>query len=194
MNIPIDNARETRIFMPFNHPYPDKNWANWVLGEIIKPFTEKFRTHLDWFWFCRCHNHREADSGGCQIEKLGDDFFCPDDHHRSIKLRFRINGADPARNIEGGLLDLVKGSDCAITDIRDYAAMEDLASERFAPKDISESKKIERAKLITSFFHISSNIFLHCLTKNDANIWTTESCPHELNYFGTMLDSSHHLF
>lgn len=193
INISIDNSKETRIFMPFIEPFCDEDWAERILGEIIVPFVSQYERQLEWFWFSRYYCHREVDSGSCDIEKLLKECFNSDDCHRSLRFRFRISDTNP-KPIEQALEDRIKKAKCVITDIRDYPVINDLASERFAPRGLSIERKINRAKLITNLYYSISKIVLDCLVKDKDGKWKIEECPNNNNYFGTIFESLHHLF
>lgn len=187
----ISKARETRIFLPFGKPFSDKDWAERIFGEIILPFTRKFEGKLEWFWFIRLYAPHDKDKGNCDFDSLPEKCFDSKEWHRSVKFRFRLNR--DSRKAEKFLRDRVKKTGCVITDIRSYSVIDDLASSRFAPKRLSPQRKIERAKLITGYFHILSRIVLDSLVKKNGR-WAVEKCLHRFNYFGTIFESLLHLF
>lgn len=187
----INKARETRVFLPFGRSFPERDWAERILGGVVLPFTRKFNGKLEWFWFIRLYAPHDKDRGNCDFDSLPDKCFNSKGWHRSIKFRFCLNGN--SRRAEEFLKERVRKSGCVITDLRDYSAVGDLGSTRFVPKSISRARKIERAKSITNYFHILSRIVLDCLVMKNGR-WTVERCPHRYNYFGTIFESLLHLF
>jgi len=193
-NFLASNARETRIFMPFGESFSGDAWAEQILGDVIAPFVSRYGDQLEWFWFSRYFCPREMDSGSCDVSNLPAECLDKNNWHRSLRFRFEIKSDANQAEIEGAFKETVQTARCVITDIRDYPAVGDLASTRFASDGFSDDRKMQRAKCITNLYNAISLVVLDCLVRNEHGRYTIENCPHPFNYAGTIFESVHHLF
>ncbi len=178
MNTKLKNSYELSIVKNSPDSLHDVAWTRHILIEIIAPFAHRFKNKLEWFWFCRCYPQKKSKSS-------------PPDRH--ILLRFNAKNKS-LKSIKLYLEKLIKKANCGTDGIKSYSVLADLASQRFAPKNLSKKKKIERAQLITTFFCSLSRVVLSCLYKNHDGKHDIEHCPHRLHNSGLMLESMLHLF
>ena len=62
--------KQVRIFVPATEPW--WWWAETLLGRVVKPLIEKYRSDIPYFWFSRYGNILTEDIGDCDFDKISD--------------------------------------------------------------------------------------------------------------------------
>jgi hypothetical protein len=159
----------------FALPMPKDNFYQTLLGLIIKPLINEFKTDLNWFWFSRYWLGKDRygvwiDIGDCDFEKIDAKFKAPlqgetSPCHRSV--RFRINIKDEAfPKFEARVKALTAQWNYGISGFLPYDYIADTANSRMlgVENPDTETKK-RRAEIVTNYYHSIAKFMLDSLVK-----------------------------
>jgi len=103
-------TRQTRIFVRSDEP---DDWAETLVGRVLRPLTAEFSDSLNWFWFSR-YGQPADESGDCDIVQISAEYKVGG-MHRS--LRFRYDVADDQQTaFETRALELINGNAYRVSD------------------------------------------------------------------------------
>lgn len=189
--------RQTRIFVRHNEPLND--WAETLLGQVVRPVLEEYASCVRWFWFSR-YVSPINDSADCDIKLIPTEFKQPIEGttqpcHRSIRFRYDVTEADQER-FEDGLRNLINHFGYAISDVREYDQVADTGSSRFLGVENRQSgRDAIRAQLVTQLYEDISRLVLDGLVGPDARgRYRIETNDHTENPNGSTFESIHHMF
>lgn len=184
--------RQTRIFAPFNESFKD-NWAENIMGRIIKPVVEKHA--LNWFWFSRYDGAISGTDNAedCNVAEIRNWYKTEYLTENTRSLRFRYSASDKEIAIfEKELETRIKKNGCK-SEFREYLMVEDLGSNRHVGGDRSEARRQNRAKLLTELYYSISKLTLDNLEDSEgANNFTIEINDTAIG--NSSFSVSHHLF
>jgi hypothetical protein len=120
--------QQTRIFLPFDPPYDNENWAETLVGRTIRPVVQEF-PNLEWFWFSRYAENIQGSAGDCDIASIPE-AFARNGIYRSVRFRYSVP-EDTGAVFQERCLELIEGATCRVSDFRAYNYLDDLASKRF---------------------------------------------------------------
>lgn len=115
---------QTRIFVRADEPADD--WAETLIGRVVRPLTDEFQDSLDWFWFSRYATRKDVSD--CDFDAIPVAYV--DNLHRSLRFRFSIRG-DRRSDFEQFGNQLISDHGYWMSDFRDYHAVEDTGGDRF---------------------------------------------------------------
>jgi len=191
--MPWRKARQTRIFTPNAPPFEEEYWYQQVLGQVVLPLFQSYRSKVKWLWFTRYVSRLGDDDGDCDISKLPSNYLL-NNAHRSIRLRFCAQKVDQ-KEFEGYGQQLIDQTGCFLSDWRDYDVIGDLGSDRFVSDGTNYNMRAERAKLVVDFLYSNSRLVLSCLVGPESNgRWMFEHNAHPQNPHNSTFESIHHLF
>ncbi len=192
---------QTRIFAKHTEPW---DWAETLIGRVLKPLTREYCSQLEWFWFSRyvCQiGMAGEDKGDCDFDSIPQIFkgHFPQTSiagHRSLRFRFQLDD-EVKDQFEQRLRELLATFDYAISDVRSYDEVADTGSERFLGAENALSNRAPvRARLVTQIYHTTSQLLLDTLVGPDADgRYRVEN--NELrnqNPNGCTFESVHHVF
>lgn len=192
------SVRQTRIFVPAGEPETD--WAETLVGRVLRPLTAEFAEPLDWFWFSR-YGAPADDSGDCDIAKIPVRYKQPleagaDDRHRSLRFRFAI-ADDRLAAFEQRARQLIAAHDYCISDFRPYDCVGDTGSHRFlGVENRQPNRAAQRARLVTQFYLATCRLLIDALVGPDEGgryrLETNDDAY--ANPRGSSFQSIHHLF
>ncbi|SDI13992.1 hypothetical protein [Propionivibrio dicarboxylicus] len=190
--------RQTRIFVPGTEP--EEDWAETLLGRVLRPLTEDFAGVLEWFWFSR-YGSPIDESGDCDIDVIAEDFKRPKQEgraaiHRSLRFRYALADADRAA-FEQRAHRLIARHGYAVSDFRDYDVVLDTAGDRFlGVENRQASRRERRAQRVTQFYMATSRLVLDALVGPDENGRFRCERNDDLaqNPTGSSFQSLHHVF
>jgi hypothetical protein len=191
-------SRQTRIFVPSSES--EEDWAETLLGRVIRPLLSDFETQLSWFWFSR-YNSGLEDSEDCNIEVIPNTFkqvlpAWPDPRHRSLRLRYAI-GAPHLTRFEQLALQQIQRYGYQVSDFRPYDFIADTGSHRFLGNENRlPGRSQQRARLITQFYMASAHLVMDALVGPDKNGHYCLETNDDLvqNPAGSSFQSLHHVF
>ena len=184
-NSPDFCHRQIRIFVP---PELDAAcWVETVLGRVVKPVVEKYRT--EWFWFSRYEEYERESRGDCDLSQIPETFRA-EDIYRSVRFRVCIAaGTRPA--MEEETTGLLEAAGFRASGFLDYPYVEDLAQPRFLGEPRTAERMKQRADLHARFLDATSRVFLDALQGPDKNdCYRVE----ENSHFGSSFQAMRHLF
>jgi len=182
--------RQTRIFvLP---AIANEHFAENVVGKIIRPLLAEFPS-ISAFWFSRYGEDRNASAGDCDIAQIPPQFE-DGGNFRSIRFRFWVED-DVLQPIDDRISALTIQHGFAISDVRPYNDVADLAWDRFLEGQITPQREIQRRDAMRAFLHSSAILFLEMLEGPDidGNCRLTRSASGH-NPHGSTFESIHHLF
>jgi hypothetical protein len=157
--------RQTRIFVPSMEPLED--WAETLIGKVLRPLTEEHTGALEWFWFSR-YGSPADESGDCDIALIPNEFKQPlapgqPGFHRSMRFRFRV-----ADNTQGAFEQraqtLINDNGYRISDFREYDFVSDTGNNRFLGTENRQPRRAEqRAALAVNYYHAISKLVIDAL-------------------------------
>ena len=186
-------CKQTRIFLPFDVPYDNDNWAETLIGRIIRPLVQEFPV-LEWFWFSRYAEDAQGSGGGCNLAAIPPTF-AKNGIYRSVRFRYSI----PDQTVvvfEQRCLELIGAAGCRISDFPNYDHLDDLASQRFVGGDYTPERREQRAIRMAEFLCATSRFIIDALEGPDAD----GRFAYEINNDVTQnpnrntFESVHHLF
>lgn len=190
--------RQTRIFVP--NTEPEEDWAETLLGRVLRPLTEEFASELEWFWFSR-YGSPINDSADCDIVSISPQFKRPDaadgaPGHRSLRFRYAV--ADDHRlAFEGRAHQLIAAHGYAVSDFRDYDWISDTAGDRFlGVENRHAGRRQQRACRVTQFYMATSRLVFDTLVGPDENLRFRCELNDDAaqNPTGSSFQSLHHIF
>lgn len=197
----IISTKQTRIFVPSTEP---SDWADTLIGRVIRQLAVEFEKDLRWYWFSRygvlitTPVSPQEDRGDCDFDKIPVECKKPLNSgsvpmHRSVRFRFKIRkGSLPA--FEKRLRDLLAKYRYAISDVRPYHHFAEMGGERFLAKESSVDLKA-RANQVVEVLHAVSKLTINCLIGPDASDrYRSEVNGHQENPNQSTFESVHHLF
>lgn len=191
-------VRQTRIFVPVHEPQDD--WAETLLGRVIRPLVEEYDGRLDWFWFSR-YGPIVGDIDDC-------DFACIPErykqmaqggrvvHHRSLRFRYALTD-DLQQEFERRARLLIETHDYCISDFRAYDFIGDTGDDRFLGNENRQAGRADRrALLVTQFYMASSRLVLDALVgPGEGGRYRMETNDVRLqNPRGSSFQSIHHMY
>jgi hypothetical protein len=192
--------RQTRIFVPPTEP---AEWAETLIGRVIRPIAREFPNDLLWFWFSRSVcliGMAGEDRGDCDFDSLPDAYKLAfpaaiQAGHRSLRLRFEIADAQQVA-FENRLRELLVQHRYAITDIRDYDPVAHTGGDRFLGiENRQPGRDARRAALVTLLCHAVSQVVIDGLVGPDASgRYRIETNNHHQNPNGSPFEPLHELF
>jgi len=193
--------RQTRIFADGGEPLAD--WAETLIGRVVRPLVSEFQESLRWFWFSRyvcIVGMQGEDRGDCDFNMLPDNYKqafpgAKGPGHRSMRFRFEIADAAQA-DFEAHLQESVLKQGYAISDIRDFNEVGDLGGSRFLGVENQQpGHDIQRAKLVTHLLHAISELWIDALIGPDSSgRFHIEHNDNAQNPNNSTFESLHHLF
>lgn len=154
--------KQTRIFVPDNSMFNQEDWAENLLGLIIKPITIKFK-NLNWFWFSRYWGGLGNENEDCNTSEITDQWKrSTTQYFYSLRFRYSINNEE-CFSFEQELQKLISKFGCKITDFRNYDKISDLGSDRHLGGERTPERKSTRADIITDIYHSVSKLTLDTL-------------------------------
>src|SRR5437762_3777787 len=157
--------QQTRIFVPPDAPYDNANWAETVIGRIIRPVVQEFPS-LEWFWFSRYGEDKQGSGGDCDIAAIPD-AFATNGIYCSVRFRYSIPPAD-APAFQQRCAELIVAAACRISDFRDYIYLDDLAWKRFLGGSYTPERREQRAIRMAEFLCATSRFVIDTLHGPDA--------------------------
>ena len=193
--------KQTRIFA--NHDEPI-NWAETLIGRVVRPLVVEFKNSLHSFWFSRyvCQiGVPGEDCGDCDFNVIPNNFkqTIPgfvQPGHRSMRFRFEVADSNQV-DFEIRLQQLVLQHSYAISDVRDFDKLADLGGNRFlGAENRLPANATQRAQLVTHFLQSISELFIDALVGPDPENRFRLEYNNELqqNPNGSTFESLHHLF
>ncbi len=193
--------RQTRMFV---HQAETADWAETLIGRVVRPLVAEFPEPLRWFWFSRyicLIGTQEEDLGDCDFNAIPNDFkqAFPGENqpgHRSLRFRFEVEDAHQAA-FEARLQQLVAQHGYAISDVRDYDQIGDTGGSRFlGVENRQPGRDGQRARLVTHLCQVISQLVMDALVGPDpANRFRIEyNDLQQQNPNGSTFESLHHLF
>ncbi len=191
-------ARQTRVFVPAAEP--ENDWAETLIGKLIRPLTEEFAEHLDWFWFSR-YGPSADDSGDCDIARIPIEYKQAPDRdnagfHRSLRFRYAIDNEWQVP-FEQRALQLITENSYCISDFRPYDFIGDTGNNRFLGNENRlPGRARQRAVLVTQFYMVISRLVIDALVGPDpSNRFRIETNDDLIqNPAGSTFQSLLHLF
>jgi len=193
--------RQTRIFANQDEPL---QWAETMIGRVIKPLITEFEDSLHSFWFSRyvCQiGVRDEDRGDCDFDQLPNHFKqafpgFAQPGHRSMRFRFEIADASQV-DFEAQLHQRIIQYGYAISDFREFNQLADLGGNRFlGVENRLPINQARRAELVTNLLQSISALVIDALVGPDP-----ENCYHieynddlQQNPNASTFESLHHLF
>ena len=187
----------------FALPTEPDEWAETLIGRVIRQIVQEFPGELRWFWFSRyvCLIGRpNEDRGDCDFNTIPDNYklaFSGTNQagHRSLRFRFEILDAQQCA-FEDRLRTLLGEHGYAISDVRDYDQIADTGSHRFlGVENRQPGRDARRATLITLLYQSISQLVIDCLVGPDAQgRYRIEANNDPQNPNGSTFESIHHLF
>ena len=190
--------RQTRVFVASTEAEDD--WAETLIGSLLRPLTAEFAAHLDWFWFSRYGSAAE-DSGDCDIALIPAEYKRPLENggpeiHRSMRFRYAI--ADEWQEpFERRARQLVTQQNYCVSDFRAYDFVGDTGNNRLLGNENRlPGRAQQRALLVTQFYMAISRLMIDALVGPDKDgRYRVESNDDELqNPAGSTFQSLLHLF
>jgi hypothetical protein len=190
-------VRQTRIFAPPRPPYDDgdprsHSWSDTLLGRVVAELAQD--PALGWFWFSRYSDAPGGDDGDCDVSQLPDSYLWRvrgvGVQHRSVRFRYALLLDEVAR-FETAAGPAIAEAGAHITDFRDYAWVDDLASPRFLGDGATDTTPARRAELMVQFLHATARLALDCLDGPDAD---GRYRPEGNSMMGSSLRTPLHLF
>lgn len=192
--------RQTRAFVL---PAEPGEWAETLIGRVIRQIVQEFSEDLRWYWFSRyvcLINMPGEDRGDCDFNAIppGYKLAFPGINqpgHRSLRLRFEIADAQQVA-FEDRLQDLLAQHGYAISDIRDYDQVADTGGQRFlGVENRLPGRDAQRAALVTLLYQTISQLVIDGLVGPDAaGRYRIETNDDPQNPNGSTFESLHHLF
>lgn len=191
-------VRQTRIFVAGSEP--EEDWAETLLGRVVRPLTRHFADALEWFWFSR-YGALSGDAEDCRLDDIPMEYKPPRPDgrgpaHRSLRFRYALRDEMQAE-FEAYARTLIEAQGYRISDFRAYDFVADTGSARFlGVENRSPANAERRAGLVTRFYMASSQLVLDALVGPDAaGRYRMESNDdaHQ-NPRGSSFQSLHHLF
>jgi len=163
-----------------------------VAGRVLRPLLVEFPS-ISAYWFTRYGEDRAGSSGDCDITKIPANFE-NNGIFRSIRFRFWVSD-DILQPIDDRLLQLVTQNGFAISDVRPYDDIGDLANDRFLEGQLTQARQSTRRDLMKSFLHGASGLFIDMLEgpNADGNFLLAKNNNGQ-NPHGSTFESIHHLF
>jgi hypothetical protein len=192
---------QTRVFV--NHT-ESGDWAETLVGKLVRPIVVQYHDSLEWFWFSRyvcVLGMPGEDTGDCDLDVIPEPFkgVLPGLNrpgHRSLRFRFEIgDGAQQAFEVR--LRELLTANGYAISDVRHYDEVGDTGGERFLGAENRSPDRLERrARLVTHVFYTACQLLIDMLVGPDANgrYRTERNTLHRENPNGSCFESVHHVF
>jgi hypothetical protein len=192
--------RQTRAFVL---PTECADWAETIIGRVIRSLVQEFSQDLRWFWFSRYISLIDVageDRGDCDFNAIPADYKLPfpgtdKPGHRSLRFRFEI--ADVRQQaFEVQLRGLLAQHGYAISGILDYDQVVDTGCHRFLGEENRRpGRDSQRATLVTSLYHTIARLVIDCLVGPDgAGRYRIEANNDPQNPNGSTFESVHHLF
>lgn len=180
---------QTRIFVRADEPTLD--WAETLIGRVIRPLTDSFRDSLAWFWFSRYQSRRDV--GDCDYDEIPLDYV--GDAHRSLRFRFDIDDDHREAFAELGSR-LIAEQSYWISDFRAYDALADTGSERFLGTEHRHADRAAlRSTLVNNFYSATSRLVIDTLVGPDEHgRYRLEHSDSPHNPQGSTFQSLLHLF
>lgn len=157
------NVCQVRIFAPHRGLYSHERWAETLIGRIIAPATQEFRTSLDWYWFTRYLSGREESSGDCDIDSIPAEF---EDQRQHVfqSVRFRYAVADCAREaFENRCRTLIEAEGCAISGFLPYSIVGDLGNDDHLEEPRTEERRERRSQLVLANYWSVAKLIIDAL-------------------------------
>lgn len=194
------SARQTRIFAPSAEPQDD--WAETLVGRVLRPLIDEYSAHLQWFWFSR-YGATAEDSGDCDLTLIPAQYRQPiepgsesGEFHRSVRFRFAVT-AEHQEDFEQRARQLIEMHGYRISDFRPYDFVADTGSNRFLGCEHRQpGRAATRALLVTQFYMATCRLFMDALVGPDeAGRYRLESNDDDIqNPAGSSFQSLLHLF
>lgn len=180
------------VYVPPEQPYGD-NWVEQVLGEVVRPVYERFKTKIDWLWITRYsgpYDRNQAPWHGANLPER----YRSKGHYRYVLFRMNTfsQGDD---EVHKQAIELSQQAGCYIEQgWTDYDMKRDLGSNRFNRVDAGDEGRAGRAEMIARLIDATVKVMLDMLVVDDTGRWTLEPSIHEQNPNGSVFESIHHLF
>lgn len=162
-------VRQTRVFA--HSAEAEDDWAETLIGRLIRPLTSEFAERLDWFWFSR-YGSPADESGDCDIQRIPAEYkqMMSSDgvaSHRSLRFRYAI-ADDWQAPFEQRALQLVTKHNYCVSDFRSYDFVGDTGSDRFlGTENRLPGRAQQRARLVTQFYMGISQLVIDALVGPD---------------------------
>jgi hypothetical protein len=181
---------EIRIFVRGDEAQPD--WAETLIGRVIRPLTNEFKNRLVWFWFSRYEtSHRDLEP--CDFDAIPVEYARP--FYRS--LRFRLNVPD---EFQQGFTQtaerLFNRHRYWISSFREYRAVEDTGRDRFLGVENRLPGRAEQRSLLINnlYFAISQLVIDALVGPDEQDRYRLEHNDAPENPRGSTFQSILHLF
>jgi hypothetical protein len=192
--------RQTRIFV--NSAENRDDWAETLMGRVIRPVVSDFTKSIHWFWFSRYDmevNRPGEERGDCDFERIPDAFkraVAPGGpRHRSLRFRFEIE--DSAQQaFEDRLRELIEGNGYAISGTLPYSEEGDLGSNRHLGNENRQpERRSPRARFVTHVYQSICELALDALVESEPTThrFRFERNDHENNPHRSTFETIHHM-
>jgi hypothetical protein len=153
---------QTRIFVRADEPQTD--WAETLIGRVIRPLTNEFQGVLEWFWFSRYQTRRDTDD--CDFEAIPVAYV--DDVHRSLRFRFKIPD-DRRPEFEQTGRQLIAQHGYWISDFIEYRSVADTGSSRFlGVENRGDGRSEQRSLIVNNLYCAISRLVIDALVGADS--------------------------
>jgi hypothetical protein len=195
------SIRQARIFV--NHS-ETLDWAETLIGRVVRALVAEFTDQVRWFWFSRyicLIGAQGEDRGDCDFDAIPNDFKQPfnggnQPGHRSLRFRYEIEDGQQTA-FETRLQQLVNQNSYVISDFLDYDQVGDTGGHRFLGVENRQAgRDLQRARLVTHLYQVISQLVIDALVGPDqANRYRIERNDLvEQNPNNSTFESLHHMF
>jgi hypothetical protein len=181
---------QTRIFVRADEAQP--NWAETLIGRVIRPLTDEFKNQIVWFWFSRYATGPQDldpwDFDPIPVEYAGG-------LYRS--LRFRLNIQDDfLKEFKRTAEQLIARYQYWISGFREYPAVEDTGRDRFLGIENRIPGRAEQRSLLINnlYFAISQLVIDAVVGPDEQDRYRLEQNDAPENPHGSTSQSILHLF
>ena len=190
--------RQTRIFASSREP--DSDWAETLVGRVIRQLVSEYADRLEWFWFSR-YGSPVDDSDDCDIARIPSEYKQPlaageRAVHRSVRFRYAIDDAGQEA-FERRALQLIGEQGYRVSDFRPYDFVGDTGGRRLLGVENRQPGRAQRrAELVTRFYMATCRLMLDALIGPDENGRYRSETNDDLdqNPRGSSFQSLHHLY
>ncbi|GEM_PF-2371704 len=186
--------REILLFPHDTPRYKGSNWAETVMGEIVRPAVERYRSSVEWYWMTRYGGPAFAGNaaryqapsnirGGLQTPEY-------------LQIRLKERRRWPFRSrLEKALLAQAKQREC-FAGSGPNNPLKELALKRFIdPEGDTASTREHRAELIARFLCTAAELYLDMLVPDWVGGWCEEwNGDTNQNPDGSAIQSVLHMF
>jgi hypothetical protein len=181
------------LFAPAQ-PDRGRNWVEQILGEVVKPIVDAFRSDIQWVWVTR-YSGRYDTSALPLGAHLSPDFIF-NGYYRFVVIRIMAHAAVVA-NIQAQVIEKATRAGCYIHPDGwiTYDFVKDLGSDRFIRPDAASVERERRADLVARFVYATLQLMLDSLVTDQHGSWMIENNADEAqNPRGSYFQSVHHLY